>query len=252
MLRLYVDESGSKSFNDPHGDYFMVCGVIIDAAHEDYIRQYANFVKQRHFGHSRRVFHGTDIFRKHITGLKTSADKFYGDLLFALEASKCEVILVAVDKKAYKARGYLAVNVHQDAYRMLFKAYLRRVATKTRWNRDNRGQICLEQAEINGDLEIHRIYNEILSGKWHNYGFTTNVVRKHIVSLKFVTKQNLDTEIQIADLFSCAYAKFRSKNYSTPEQRQLVESIVKIVDSKKFMFTDFESKKRTSSLIDIS
>lgn len=47
MLRLYVDESGSKDFNDPHSEYFILCGVIFDASHETYIRHYAQFVKQR-------------------------------------------------------------------------------------------------------------------------------------------------------------------------------------------------------------
>ena len=252
MLRLYVDESGSKSFNDPHGNYFIVSGVIINPNHKDYIRHYAGFVKQKHFGSSNRVFHATDIFKRHARGLKTSRRSFYADLLFMLEAAKCEVILVAVDKPSYRAKGFRAVNVHHDAYHMLFKAYLRRIVTKTRENRDNRGQICLEQAEINGDLEIHKIYNGILSGLWQRYGFTANMVRKYIVSLKFVTKHNLDIEIQLADIFACAYAKYISHNYSDTEQQELIEKIVKIAKKKKFMFTDFEDSKRKSSLVDIS
>lgn len=251
MLRLYVDESGSKDFNDPHSDHFILCGVIFDAAHETYIRHYAQFVKLRHFGTIRKIFHANEILKPRVPGLKTNRADLYKDLLFFLDNSKFEVIFVAVHKPSYKKKGFRSINVHHDAYLALYKAFFRRIITKAQKNRDNRGQVCLEQSQISGDLEIHKLYNEILSGKWARYGFDSRLVRKYIVSLKFVTKHNLDTEVQVADILAYAYAKCLSNNFSDSQQESLLKSVVSSSKKRRFMFTDFETNKRKGSFIEI-
>ena len=251
MLRLYVDESGSKDFNDPHSENFILCGVIFDAAHETYIRHYAQFVKQKHFGTIRKLFHSNEILKPKALGLKTNRTDFYKDLMVFLGASRFEVIFVSIHKPSYKKKGFRSINVHHDAYLTLYKAFLRRVVTKAQKNRDNRGQICLEQSQISGDLEIHKLYNEILSGKWSRYGFDSRLVRKYIVSLKFVTKNNYDTEVQIADILAYSYAKYLSKNYSDSAQEELLQNIVNLAKKRRFIFTDFETGKRKNSFIDI-
>lgn len=165
--------------------------------------------------------------------------------------SKFEVIFVAVHKPSYKKKGYRSINVHHDAYLALYKAFFRRIITKAQKNRDSRGQICLEQSQISGDVEIHKLYNEILSGKWSKYGFDSRLVRKYIVSLKFVTKHNLDTEVQIADMLAYAYAKCLSNSFSDKQQEDLLREIVALSKKRRFIFTDFETNKRKNSFIDI-
>lgn len=262
MYRLYIDESGNYSFNDPNTKYFVVCGLIVNRAHEQYIRHYGNFIKIKHFGSRKTSFHAVELFSAYhwknnskYKKLKRrpARDAFINDMCFLCKECSYEPIIVSVDVKSYQKFGKRESNVLEDAYITLLLTYIKRLMyLRGKKPREiARGQICIEQSSPDKALAIMRAYERILSGKYLNQGLSSKLARELLVSLKLVSKHNDDTEVQIADILGFVYAKRKAKRWASEEQKVMLNKLYKCAKDKRFTLHDLITKKRHSSFIDL-
>lgn len=70
------------------------------------------------------------------------------------------------------------------------------------YKKANCGKIIIEAADKNQDVDILLAYNQIMGAGVPTMGLTHNQVRDCLTSISFVTKNNHDTETQLADIGS--------------------------------------------------
>lgn len=223
MFKLYIDESGKNTLTHiiPYAPHFAVAGVIIHENADDFIRRRADQIKFKYWGTTKVNFHATEIrqLKGDFEFFATDPDKyleFCVDLKEWLKCSSFKLLWVGTNKLTYLKNNPPIKHAVTNRYSGAITKHEKNLTKKTfldLWciylcyltassKKGSSGKIIIEAADQNQDGDILSAYNKIMFGGVSSMGLTRRKVREHLTAISFVTKNNLDTETQLADIAS--------------------------------------------------
>ncbi len=256
VFKLYIDELGMshpKSFEE--SPYYILVGCIIDEYHQKELEDYANNIKFKYWGRTNVIFHSAEIARN--LGDFAIFDKneelkreFEKDIFKLLQNAPVTITAAIIDKeKAYKSFWAEKAVISRAAEKVLFN-FLAFIYTKV----PCRGKVIIEASSGYRDVEYLAAFNELLSPNLQKKYPDFKNVREYLTSINFVTKQNHDTESQIADLLAYGIRCVQEvkKTAVTYPPKSYEAKIIKIASSKliKMSPTMKDSKKKYFEKID--
>jgi hypothetical protein len=223
MFKLYIDESGKNTLTNilPYAPHFSVAGVIVHELNDDFIRRRADQIKFKYWGTTKITFHATDMrqFKGDFSIFKQNPHlytEFCNDFKDFIKCSSFKLLWVGTNKLTFLSKNspinYAVKNkfsktitthekkLTQNTFEELWKIYLCYLTSSKR--KDSHGKIIIEAADKNQDVDILYAYNKIMSSGIPSMNLTRKQVREKLTSISFVTKNNLDTETQLADIGS--------------------------------------------------
>lgn len=257
MFKLYIDESGKNTLTHiiPYAPHFAVAGVSVHENTDDFIRRRADQIKFKYWGTTKITFHATEIrqMKGSFAIFKNNPDK-YADFCFDfkewIRRSSFKLLWVGTNKLTYLkdnppiqhvvTNGFSSAitthekNLTRKTFLELWCIYLCYLTGSTK--KGGSGKIIVEAADENQDSDILSAYNKIMFGGVSSMGLTRHEVREHLTSISFVTKNNLDTETQLADIashFLCIEARVNeSLKYGGVTQFDL--EVIELLKQKSF------------------
>jgi hypothetical protein len=244
---LFIDESGTASPKDTASPYYILSGCAVKERDRAKIKAWADHIKFKYWGNTKVVFHSKEMSRKE-KSLKHPANDFtifrdetvHQNFLADLEAflTKFEFYMfyVLVDKKKITALSipepWNDIKIYRETADAIIKNFLCFLMSQ-----HARGKIVIEAATTEKDFYFHKALGNYLGNGVSGTGITDKQVKQVLTSISFVTKDNEDTEEQIADLLAyaakCRYAGAKPGPYET--------MLLKVV--KKKMATEAHIKK---------
>ncbi len=270
MYKLFIDESGKNTLKkiESYSPFFALSGIIIHENTTEFTRSRADQIKFKYWGHTKVVFHATDLRR--LTGdfsifknsVKFTIDDFYNDFLDLINSANFKICWVGINKQKY---------IEQNPPVAYALSKMTNKGPKNNWNRvvlgveknfvkdftydilttylcylrkkDFRGQVLIEAADEYQDLDIFTAYNKLLISGHLGLGMTPLTIREYLTSISFVTKKNHDIETQLADMAAYYFnLKERAKDgLYTIEPESYEQKIINALKEKIFLYKDAKS-----------
>jgi intracellular sulfur oxidation DsrE/DsrF family protein len=255
VFKLYIDELGmSHPASFDKSPYYILVGCVIDEQYQNDLENHANHIKYKYWGNTDIILHSADMARNtkefHIFANDPARkESFYKDLLAMLNTAPVTITAAIIDKeKAYKSFWAEQTVISRSTEMVLFN-FLAYIFTKL----PCRGKIVIEASNFDRDTQYLKAFNNLLSPSFIKRHPEFLNVRKHLTSINFVTKQNHDTESQVADLLAygirCMHGSKLSKKM--PEKDSYEYKIMNIAQTKlmKMAPNMGEEKKKYFALI---
>jgi len=236
---LYIDELGSPNPNSSGHPYFVMCACVISDGLRENAKHFADQIKFKYWGNQQRyhdiTFHSIDIGRKSgqfslFKADQARYDEFVTDLFKLLKSGGITVFVNVTDLAEAKRRNWVTQTV-------LSKASDHIVGSFTRYllGCGGKGKITIESATDMQNTYFLKAFGHHLSPN-AIAGVSFRNVQDALTSISFVTKNNHDTEEQIADLFAyaakCKYEKEeQGKSFAKASYE---ERIISILENKLF------------------
>ena len=245
--KLFIDESGTSDLIHKESDFYILCGCVINIQNRENIKISADQIKFKYWRKTNIIFHSKEIERNEgdysiFKGKKSLKKEFIKDLFSFLQRCSVNLMMIIVDKKLAKKRGWNQIKVVKETSRSLIFHFIIFLLSNTNY----RGSIIIESARSWKDAYYLKDFDYFLSpisSKKNN--FNHQEVRSALTSLSFVTKHNHDIEEQIADLFAYAgKCKYQKENLRKKFQSDSYENkLINILDKKIMKFIEPKSLK---------
>ena len=267
MYKLYLDESGKNTLTQikdwmPH---FSIGGALVHERKDEFIRERADQIKFKYWGHSNVTFRGNNIRRldedfaifkdvidpqskKMIKDNSQLRNDFYADFQKYIEVSKFQFIWVCVNKKDWITKNPQiahAIAQNWDKTITSFEKQLTRnvveevikIYTCYLAQENAHGQIIVEASDITQDGDVLAIYNQFMFNGLPSMGMTNIQVRDRLTCISFATKNNRDHETQLADLGSHFLHLQARVDDKVPYKKstQFEDNIIRAFQSKAFV-----------------
>lgn len=228
---LSIDESGKASYNHP-SNLFILSAVIIPENIKNKIDDQLRKIKIKYFGDENIIFHSRDMSRKKgdfkIFENTKIENNFYGDFISIVNNPKINLSFIITDKIKTKKVGWLAKTILQKSYLLLlqnFAVYLETTKSK--------GKIIVE-SDPSQDFYLIQAHNSLQSTGIKKAGISNYEYRHLITSLSLVNKENLDSDIQIADALAHVVGiKFKAEALKKKETLSKIDILkIKLIDRK--------------------
>lgn len=242
---LFIDESGTASPKNTDSPYYILSGCAVKERDRPKIKTWSDHIKFKYWGNTKVVFHSKEMSRKEkslkhpandFTIFKDEAvhQSFLADLEAFLLKFEFYMFYVLVDKKKVQALAepWNDIKIYRETADAIIKNFLCFLMCQ-----HARGKIVIEAATTEKDFYFHKALGNYLGNGVSGTGITDKQVKSVLTSISFVTKDNEDTEEQIADLLAYA-GKCR---YSGAKQGPYETMLLKII--KKKMATEARIKK---------
>ncbi len=223
MFKLYIDESGKNTLTHitPYAPHFAVAGIIVHENMDDFIKRRADQIKFKYWGTTKVNFHATEIRQlkgdfAHFASDPAKYAEFCTDFKEWIRRSTFKLLWVGTNKLTYLKNNPPIQHVVTNGFSTAITKHEKNLTKKTfleLWciylcyltsssKKSSSGKIIVEAADENQDGDILSAYNKIMFGGVSSMGLTRHKVREHLTAISFVTKNNLDTETQLADIAS--------------------------------------------------
>ncbi len=194
---LSIDESGKASYNHQSREFALV-GVIIDEDYKTRLRNKLAKVSKKYLGVDEFAIHYSELIRKRgvYSALRDNNKEiqFWIEILNILNNPKIIYRFIVIDKEKAKERSWISKTIVERAYAEMVKGFIKVVKKEKML-----GKICTE-SDPSQDACLISVHNSFQSVGSKQPSITGGKYRKLITSLSLVNKNNLDPEIQIADL----------------------------------------------------
>lgn len=246
---LFIDETGTAHPKDTHSKYYIVAGCVVKESERHKLRSVAHNIKFKYWGDTDIVFHSKEIGRKEgiFSNLKNS--KTYNDFLTDLEnhlfKRDFRLLYVLVDKQdAISNHAWNDVKIYSITSEQIVNNFLYYLLS-----RGAKGKIVIESATTQKDSYFMQALSKILSQGIPIHSIKHTQVKEAITSISFVTKNNYDTEEQIADMFAyAAKCHYLQQNKLATYTKKYEQLIMRTLAAKlRLEFNTFASFKRPAS-----
>lgn len=202
--RLFIDESGTANPLDINSEIYVLSGCMIKKSDSRDLKISADQIKFKYWNSTDVVFHSYEIGRKEGEfGIFKKDENLYKSFLNDLEnflfIPRFKMFFVVVDKSKARKFGWDETKVLKDTTSFLVRNFLLILLTN-----NCKGEIIIESASAQKDIFLLQSVAYFLGSGIENPKVTYEKVQDTLTSVSFVTKQNNDTEEQIADLFGYA------------------------------------------------
>jgi hypothetical protein len=289
MYTLYIDESGKSYFRkiDPSRPHFAIAGVVTkDDQDARKIRELADQIKYKYWDRTDIILHTTDLLHldkifwrfnpKAKNPAKLPIEDFYADLVKLIITMDFYLALVCINKSKFLAlpeNAVLALAVKEvesspikvpsydprliriiAAEKNLVKSHTHKMLIMylhLLMRENARGRIVVEATGDPQDLHIFSAYNTLLSFGYAPFNMKGEDIRKYFTSISFATKNNHDTEIQLADMAAYLLNSQERRNDGYPDTstyRKEHDDIVAAFQGKAFGYEDDLTRTTHSSL----
>ena len=200
---LFIDESGeSTPIRYKVSPLFILVGCSIASDRRVLVENYLNHIKFKYWGNTNVLFKSSDLGRKQkdFSIFKKDRNKFsefVRDLEKCLLLSSFSLIAVVVDQKNACLSNWNQRAVLKYSYKQIFHNFVRMLIAQ-----GCAGQILQEASSTIQDITIYENFFNIQSNGIRKDKISSDQVKSCLTSLSFVTKRNMDTESQLADLLA--------------------------------------------------
>lgn len=236
---ISIDESGKASYSHLSKEFALV-GIVIDEKYKTKLNNSLNKLKKKFFNDENIILHYNEIIRK--SGIFSCLrddnieEKFWCEILSILNNPKIDYFFTLVDKEKAKKQSWLEKTVVQKSYSQLIKMFV------CSFDKNDKGKIVTESDTFQDVFlaKAHNIFQSTgiaeckLSGK--NYS-------EKVTSLSFVNKNNLDPEVQLADLLGASIRIKYRLDYRKSKEK------VNSIEKKKIKLINRKMKKDGSNFI---
>lgn len=196
---LSIDETGKANYSHP-SKIFIISGVIIPEQRKAEITTQVQALKKKYLGDPDIVFHSREMHRAKAQFAmlrdKELATAFWNDLITVLKQEDITAIFIIVDKEKAKKKGWLTQTILQRTYVALLEEF---VALLSKGN--DHGKIIVESDPYQDTFLIYA-HNRLQAGGTRDKAVKSKEYRQMVTSLSLVNKENLDIDIQIADMLA--------------------------------------------------
>lgn len=222
---LFVDETGTASPKDINSPYYILAGCVVKESERHKLKSVSNGIKFKYWNDIDIVFHSSEIGRKQNSfSIFRSAkrfDQFLNDLELHLFKRKFNLLYVLVDKEEARKQRWNDQKVYKETSDEIIKNFLCFLLS-----RGAKGKVVIESATASKDFYFLKSLSQYLSQGIPSLAITHKQAKQAITSISFVTKNNFDTEEQLADLFAyaakCHYMQQNKKGSFMGKYEQLV------------------------------
>ncbi|MBU2539686.1 hypothetical protein KJ786_00785 [Patescibacteria group bacterium] len=196
---LALDETGKASFNHLSKN-FVLSGLIIPEKFKPKLDKIISKLKKKYFNDEEIVFHCRDIIRKKGSFALLREDpvkeiNFWSELITPLNIKELSLAFVITDKDKAKKLGWNDIAILRKAYSKILEEFTKKHLGC------NCGKIVVESDPYQ-DKYLIEAHNRLQSIGIPSEGITGSDYRNKITSLSLVNKQNLDVDIQMADILA--------------------------------------------------
>lgn len=223
---LFVDETGTASLKDNRSPYYILSGLVIKESERDKLKHVACNIKYKFWNNPDIVLHSVEIGRKESIFSIFKDQKTLGDFLDDLEnylfKREFNLLYVLIDKDEARKRIWDHRKIYKETSNEIIKNFLYFLLS-----RDAKGKIVVESATTQKDMYFMEALSRYLSNGIPERGITHIQVKSVLTSISFVTKNNFDTEEQLADIFAyaakCHYQQQQKlKNFSSRYEKLIM------------------------------
>jgi hypothetical protein len=232
--KLFIDELGTASTKDTKSELYILAGCSVNEAERHNVKNWADHIKFKYWGHTNIVFHSREIGRKEndfrILRNKETLEEFLKDLEQFLLCSKFKMFFVIVDKEKIRKMGWNDIKIYQETSASIVMNFLLILLSS-----DSTGKIIIESATAEKDFYFHKALGHFLAEGLKELKVNHKRVQEAITSISFVTKNNYDIEEQISDLFAyAAKCKYLKKKRSACKSGEYEKMILRLLERKLF------------------
>lgn len=236
-LLLFIDESGNCDPHNKQSDYYILCGCCVPENKKDQLKIYADQIKFRYWGRTNVVFHSRDLYtnRKDFVIFRNNPlqkNEFLKNLFIFLKQSPITLLIILIDKKLAKKRGWNKIKIVKETVHNLLYHFIAILFSNPAF----KGKIVIESATAEKDRYFLNSFSYFLSPGFAEFDGNFIKVRQVLTSISFVTKNNLDIETQIADLFAySARCKFEAEKNNKHFAKNTYEAkMITLLEQKLF------------------
>lgn len=229
---LFIDETGTASPNDRYSQHYVLAGCAVLESEREKLRVWADHIKYKYWNRTDVVFHSRDIARKEgdfrIFGSAKRFNAFISDLEEYFNARNFYMFAVVVDKSKAKKMSWDEIKIYKETSALMLQNFLYFLTAQKA-----KGKVVIESATATKDFYFHRSLGVYLAGGIPSSGIKHTDVKETLTSISFVTKNNHDTEEQIADLFAyAAKCEYIRRSGTKPSTRAYDEMILRVLKKK--------------------
>ncbi len=226
---LFIDETGTASPKDTNSPYYVLAGCAVKESERAKLKVIANNIKFKYWGNTDVVFHSSEIGRKQNSFSIFKNQKVFNEFLTDIEnhlfKRDFRLLYVLVDKQEATKRRWNDQKIYKDTSDEIIKNFLCFLLS-----RGAKGKVVIESATAAKDFYFLKSLSSYLSQGIPSLSITHVQAKQAITSISFVTKNNFDTEEQIADLFAyaakCHYMKqHQNKAFSNPYEQLVLKTL---------------------------
>ncbi len=208
---LFVDETGTASPKDTNSKYYVLAGCVVKESERVKLKQIASNIKYKYWSDPDIIFHSSEIGRKENSFSIFKVKKVFDDFLVDLEENlfrrDFKLLYVLVDKTQAKVQRWDDKKIYKETSDEMIKSFICFLLAK-----GAKGKIVIESATASKDFYFLKSLSSFLSQGISSFGISHKSVKEALTSISFVTKNNFDTEEQIADIFAYAARCHYEKN----------------------------------------
>lgn len=229
---FFIDESGSadpKTF--AHSPCFTLCGILITAKNRRILKVLSDELKMKYFGSKKFIFHSAQL-RFQLRRNNKSLSAFTNDFKAILQNCSFWVVFTVVHKKKAFDKGWDAIHVYQQSYKVLLANLLKFLYAK-----NIKGEIYAEASSASQDSYLYNAFFHLIRRGIERLGITNKLAKQYFTSLSYVTKPNNDIEEQLADILSM-YGRLRmaiESNERLQDDLDCFEKLVYSIASKRLL-----------------
>ncbi len=194
---IFIDECGKSDYSDS-SKTFVIVGVVIDKVNRTKLSDKLKKLKLKYFKKESFVFHRTAL-RNDLKVRGLDIELFASDLRKVLYDVPFFVLGSVVDKSKAKKRNWEKDRVIETSYRSLLSHTIKFVVAKNLC-----AQLITEASAHEQDISLYRNFSHFMTNGISRVEISKNEVKTHVTSISYVTKDNHDDELQLADLMSGA------------------------------------------------
>lgn len=200
---LFIDETGTANPKDTVSPYYILLGCVVKEGERLKLKGVAHNIKYKHWNDVDVVLHSAEIGRKqnHFSIFKNKKvfDEFLDDLEHYLFKRDFLLQYVLIDKDEARKKNWNDVKIYKETSDELIRNFILFLMS-----RNAKGKIVVESASAEKDIYFMKSLSQYLSSGIPTAGVSHTQVKDTLTSISFVTKNNFDTEEQLADLFAYA------------------------------------------------
>lgn len=201
--KLFIDELGVANPKDFQSDVYIISACSVNERERGNLKIKSDQIKFKYWGRTDIVFHSREFGRKEndfsIFKNKKIFDEFIFDLEKFLEEAEFKMFFVVLDKDKARKLIWNDKKIYKETSNAIIKNFLLAMISQ-----DSKAKIIVESSTSEKDFYFHKENSFFLSGGIIELGIDDKKIKETLTSIAFVTKNNLDIEEQIADMFAYA------------------------------------------------
>lgn len=194
---IFVDECGKSDYSDS-SKTFSIVGVVIDNHNRDRLTEAFRKLKIKYFNKESFVLHRTEL-RNDLKVRGKDITEFANDLRKVLFSVSYFVLGNVNQKEKSEKRNWTKKRIIDTSYRSLLSNIIKFVVAKNYC-----AQLITEASAHEQDISLYNNFWHFMTNGISRVKIKNDDVKTHVTSISYVTKDNHDDELQLADLMSGA------------------------------------------------